>query len=238
MRAAARSANLRAILAEDEDIRPIVLEMVDEMEVTAIEDIRGFRRASMLDHTLSSFIINSETTAFQLREHEYLLFCNLVAQILPDRAAALSTRGLSVEEISLRGVCYGTSSSSKYRNSTVLFQAQPQTGPHETSSLKAGIIQTIFQHMHDDSTKVPQSSPAFYVIVREHPCMIATDDPYRNFGFAGGFLCAEEATELHVIEISQIVSHFAMTKFKDQQFKHYFHVMPLDRVRCSFNFRS
>jgi hypothetical protein len=138
----------------------------------------------------------------------------------------------------LRGVCYGTSSSSKYRNSTVLFQPHPQAGPYETSSPKAGIIQTIFQYMHDDSAKVSKSASAFYVIVREHPCMIATDDPYREFGFAGGFLCAEEATELHVVGISQVVSHFAMTKFKEQPFKHYFHVMPLDRVRYSLNLRS
>lgn len=239
MRAAAHSANLRAILAEDEDIRRVVLEMVDVMEATATEDIRGFRRANMLDRNLNNFAANSTTKPFHLREHEHQLFCDLIKQKIPGRQSKISMQGLSVDEISLRGVCYGTSGSSNYRNSTVLFQPQAQ-GHLEPASLKAGIIQTIFQEPHLFSSERPEL-PVFFAILQEHPCMNPADDPYREFGFAGGFLCANEATALHVIEISQVVSHFALTRFEDEEFKQYFHVMPLDRVRtyalhyCSSN---
>lgn len=230
MRAAAHSANLRAILAEDEDIRRVVLEMVDVMEATATEDIRGFRRANMLDRNLNNFAATSTAKPFQLREHEHQLFCDLVKQTLPDRQSKVSVQVLSVDEISLRGVCYGTSGSSNYRNSTVLFQPQAQ-GHFEHASLKAGIIQTIFQQSNIFSSEHPESLPLFFAILREHPCMNPADDPYREFGFAGGFLCANEATVLHVVEISQIVSHFALTRFEDEEFQQYFHAMPLDRVR-------
>lgn len=236
MRAAAKSANLRAILAEDEEIREVVLEMVHVMEATAQEDIRGFRRATMLDPHLSSFIVNSKATPFHLPDHEHQLFRALVARTSHDRAFNLSAQGLSVDEVSLHGVCYGTSGSSKSRNSTVLFQPQTQHGLSESGSLKAGVIQTIFQHTHHASVDQHQKPvQGIYVVVREHPYMDPADDPYRRFGFSGGFLCAAEAIELHVIALSQIVSHFALTRFEGE-FQNFFHAMPLDRVRQSILF--
>ncbi|KAF9455301.1 hypothetical protein BDZ94DRAFT_1327649 [Collybia nuda] len=235
MRAAARSANIRTILAEDEDIRQVVLEMVNEMETIALEDIRGFRRASMLDHTLSDWYTNSATKQKNLQEHEHQLFCSLIGRIFPDRVLGVSPRVLAVDEISLRGVCYGTSDSSKYQNSTILFKPETQA---ESQPLKAGIIQTIFREHQFPSSRDPNISPAFYVVVQEHRCVNIADDPYRRYGFSGGFLCTNEPIASHIIEISRIVSHFALTRFKTGNLKNYFHVMPLDRLMLSFDFEG
>ncbi|KAF9455342.1 hypothetical protein BDZ94DRAFT_1316338 [Collybia nuda] len=101
MCAATKSTNICTILAEDEDIRQVVLKMVNEIEATSLEDVQGFRRASMLDHTLSNWYTNSATEQTQLQEHEHRLFHIFIGRIFPDRVSGVSPQVLAVDEISL-----------------------------------------------------------------------------------------------------------------------------------------
>lgn len=232
MRTAARGSNLRTLLAEDEAIRESVLEMVTVIETIDQEDTRGFRRANMLDSSLPDFILTSKAKPFRLREHEHNLLCQVIGRRTPlPEETLVPHECLSVNEVSLRGVCYGTSLSSKFRDSTVMFQPSPCDELSVERPLAAGIVQTIFQHTYKSSHPDQPAVTGVYAIVQEHPRMDQNDDPYPEFGFAGGFLCKDEATELHVIELPQIVSHFALTRLLDEG---YFHAMPLDRVRLSF----
>ena len=50
---------------------------------------------------------------------------------------------------------------------------------------------------------------------------------YQKYGFAAGFLCEQQASTRHIIELTQIVSHFALTTLPDEDL---IHVMPVDRV--------
>lgn len=55
-------------------------------------------------------------------------------------------------------------------------------------------------------------------------------DPYMKFGFPAGFLCEKNPTKLHILELSQIVSHFVLTKFSGTRYNDYIHALPVDRV--------
>lgn len=148
---------------------------------------------------------------------------------MPGTSYVASPRVTAVDEISIRGVCFGTSTSSKFRNSAVMFRS------HDDDELKPGIITTIFQSTHH-----PMSShrhKGFYLVVQEHPQIQTSHnnqvDPYLEFGFSAGFLCDKNTMKLHVVELSQIASHFVLTKFSDEQYKEYIHVLPVDRVSIS-----
>ena len=52
MNTSASSANIRAILADDEQIRHIVYGMTDVMDDIALEDARGLQLASILDPSM------------------------------------------------------------------------------------------------------------------------------------------------------------------------------------------
>ena len=71
MYSSARMSNLQAILADDEDIRHVVINAIGTLETIEREDIRRFRRASLLDPTTSTYLPNPSATAFQLAEAPY-----------------------------------------------------------------------------------------------------------------------------------------------------------------------
>jgi len=77
------------------------------------------------------------------------------------------------------------------------------------------VFKRLFLFVHE-YLSVQRSRPGFY-------------DPYRKYGFAAGFLCEEQADILHLIDLTQIVSHFALTTLPDEGL---IHVLPVDRV-CS-----
>jgi hypothetical protein len=52
---------------------------------------------------------------------------------------------------------------------------------------------------------------------------------YRQFGFAGGFLCWNQAIAIHVVGVDKIISHFARTFF-DQRESEHFQVLPLNKA--------
>ncbi|KAF9790775.1 hypothetical protein BJ322DRAFT_1170142 [Thelephora terrestris] len=44
---------------------------------------------------------------------------------------------------------------------------------------------------------------------------------YRQFGFAGGFLCWNQAIAIHVVGVDKIISHFARTFFDQRESEHF-----------------
>jgi hypothetical protein len=55
---------------------------------------------------------------------------------------------------------------------------------------------------------------------------------YRQFGFAGGFLCRKDFAPLIIIEPSSIISHVAVTPLHISGHE-VVHLLPMDRV-CLF----
>ena len=227
---AARNANLRALLSEDDTTHQTMMEMVTVMEFIEKEDVRGFRLATLLDPSQSWNIVESSAKPFHLDVQQYGLLCNLIGHTQPAHARPLSSQVLSVDKISIHGVCYGTSVSPKFRNSSIVFRtSDPQ--PANIRTQKAGSIQAIFQHTHQSPDMV--QIKALYLVVREYLPLNTSNgrvDPYRKFGFAGGFLCKRQGTILHVIEQSQVILHVALTKMRYYD-EDLIHVLPIDRVR-------
>lgn len=235
METAARNSNLHAIIADDEKVRQTIAEMVSTMESTAGEDIRGSRLASMLDPGLPNYPVSLNTKPSKLGDQEFRLLSDLI-QLTATRSSEpllLRAEAVQVDHISLRGVCYATSRSSKSRNSAVVFRrSYILPVDDEVQDLQtAGVIQAIFQYTYLDVKAQPIRG--FYVVVQEHPRMKPRNgwlDPYGKFGFAGGFLCERELTKMHVLHLSNIISHVALTRMECKGFEQLVHVLPVDRV--------
>ena len=220
----ARTANLRAILADDDDVRKTVVEMVNLMASVEKEDIRGFRRATLLDPTSPEYSIPPHAASFSLDEIQYQLLRKRLQGC--DQEIDLTREALVVQEISARGVSYASRAKRSGRDSAIIFKPHDE---HNREVHLAGRIEKIFQYTYNN----PHNVTGFYLIVREHlPTHSTTFDPYKRFGFAGGYLCEREPTTLHVIALSQVLSHFAATGLTWEGREDLIHVLPLDRVCC------
>ena len=227
MKTAARSSNLQAILADDDKLRQMVIETVTVLETIEKEDIRGFRLASLLDPNLPDYAVQPAAMTFTLDAQHYQLLCLLMEQQHKTSVQRLSLprEALSIDKISSRGVCYGTCRSSKSGDNHIIF-LEPDALPTDQ---KAGIIQSIFQYTylaHDIEMK------GFYLIVRELYPMDVTggrSDPYREFS-PRAFLCSSTATKLHVLSLSQVVSHFVLLEMSGNGHEDLILVWPVDQV--------
>lgn len=223
MQSSARASNLRAIVAGDDEIRKPILEMVTMLDSIQREDIRGFRRASLLDPNAPTFTTDLKATPFELEAEVYLLL-SLKLTRNSREPLLLPRNALSVDEISTGGVSYGTAESTHFRNSTVMFREFHHEGP-DSSDDKAGLVAKIFQYTYSVAHTAHDITD-YYILLREYlPIDSGDSDMYRRFGFAGGFLCESNVAGLHVIPVSHIISHFALTKMEEC-----IHVLPIDRV--------
>ena len=223
MLASTRSANLRAILTDDDEIRETVLGMVTAMDTIDREEVRGFRLASQLDPDLPEFMANTNPKVLRFEARPYDLLCEFISRTHPSQPLHLPNEAHSVEEIALRGVRYATVRSSKYRNSRILFR---DPSIDTSNNLQAGVIQDIFEYAYRCADEEKKS---FYLTALGYVRYDHLLDPYPKFGFSGGFLCQAEPSQLHILELSQVVSHFGLTKMTGKYTGH-IHVMPLDRV--------
>ena len=222
LKGAVRNANLSALLSDDECLRKQVVDLVDTLDVIGKEDIRGFRLATVLDPTVPEFTTKAKLTPGSLNGPHFQL---LSASRRADGFSHVLNQVLFLEEISHNGVCYGTHSSSHYRNSAVLFHR----GPEER---QAGVIQNIFEHsccrpisgLGESSTKDYFLIIDIYIPINR----VSFHDPYPPFGFAAGYLCESQPTETLVIKLSQVVSHVVLTPREEIDA---IHVLPVDRVR-------
>lgn len=227
MLVSARSANLRAILADDEEVRQTVLEMVTTMESIDREEMRGFRLANQLDPNLPEFMTNSNPESLLLETEPYNLIHELISRTHPNQALSLPREAHFVEEVALRGVRYATARSSKYRGSRILYQ---NLG---TTTHDAGTIQDIFEYSYRCAG---EERKTFFISVRNYVRYNRDLDPYPKFGFAGGFLCETTPIQLHILQLSQVVSHFGLTRMTGK-YAGYVHVMPLDKVSNTYPFK-
>ena len=237
MNTSARCANIRAMVADDDELRKIASEMVDRMELLSNEDARGSHLARILDPNAPApnFMARSKARVHSIPAHHYKLLCDYI-----DSGRSVSTVPVEAtffDEISLQGICYSTHTSTAYRNSAIIFHER-ETAQAQTSygcQTKAGIIESIFQYSHDHAAIVTgQRVKEIYLVVEElAPVDISDDflDPYRRFGFAGGYLCRSDGRVLRVIHISQVLSHFALTKMRGEGFESLIQVLPVDKVR-------
>lgn len=227
MLASARNANLRALLAQDEEVRQTVLEMVTTMESIDHEERRGFRLANQLNPNLPDFMTNANPTSLQLETDTYNLVCELVSRKHPNQTLSLPKRAQFVDQVALRGVRYGTSRSpQQYRNSRVIYQDIGAVAQ------QAGSIQDIFEYSYL-CTGDPEEKKSLFISVRHHMAHDRDLDPYPKFGFAGGFLCKATPDQLRILELPQIVSHFGLTKMRGK-YEGYVHAMPMDFVSEAF----
>jgi len=225
MKMSTRAANLRGILSDDDAVRDTVNEMLSTIESIEKEDIRGFRRASMLDPASPECASDANGKPFKLDGEPYQLLCDHIRLTSP-LAPLPDPHCLAMKRIGIRGVSYGTWSSPAFRDSNIIFHLR---GPsHLNEDLKhthrAGRVEAVFQHI---------GLKTFYLIVREHQLLDPATDPadvFRQFGFAGGYLCKRDPTSMHILEVSQVVSHFALTEMREEGYEHLIHVLPLDRV--------
>lgn len=212
-----RSANLRAILADDDSLRASVQEIVSVMEQIDHEDIRGFRLASIIDPNSPSYTPRSKPLSGMLHPHHFQLLCHRLGQNIDINNIPKNARFL--KEVSKYGVCYGTTTSA-LKNSSVIFYDSP------SNNSKAGITIHIFEYQW--YRDVNHISKDIFFVVQELEPIHEGRDPYRRHAF-GGFICAATGRE-QVISMSQIKSHFALTRLTESEFNGLIHVLPVDRV--------
>jgi len=143
------------------------------------------------------------------------------------QAFSVTRRVKRLEKVSIRGVVYACENSLP-RDSNVLFR---RLGG---SSSRVGRIWSIFRLQHP-TPEVPIVE-ATYVLVREYLPLSheAMQSQYTQFGFAGGFLChSERWSRFHVVELTDIICHFAKTMVRDGDGS-IMHVLPLNKVKDQF----
>jgi len=100
---AAQATNLRAMLADDWELRGTVREMMASLESTEQEDARGYRHTSLLDPSRLSFIANKKAWPTKLKDETYQLLCVFIARELHP-PLRLPRQALSFDDISISGV--------------------------------------------------------------------------------------------------------------------------------------
>jgi hypothetical protein len=219
LRGAVRNANLFALLSDDDNLRNMVTDLVETMDVIEKEDVRGFRLAAMVNPMVPGFTANAKLTPGSLDGPHFQLLSTLRQA---DGYTHFLNKVLFLEEISHNGVCYGTYPSSHYKNSAIIFR-QPN------SDIKAGVIQNIFEH----SCSVEEKDYFLTLHIYTPINRANFSDPYRPFGFAAGYLCDSQPIGTVVIKLCQVVSHFVLTPIEEIDA---IHILPVDRVSARPSF--
>jgi hypothetical protein len=224
MASSGRMSQLKAMLHDDDELRKDVVEMVTALEGIDSEDIRGFRRATLLDPSAPTFITTSKAVSSQIEEEPYQLLCSLLRTSGDLEPVSLPRKALYLDEISIGGVSYATKGSRKFRDSAVMFR-KPRGHEGHTYDGKPGVIMRIFQYKYYATYEVTQ----YFLLIQEYvPIENPALDVYRSFGFAGGFLCKANLAGYTMVPLTHIVSHVVLTAIDDNLI----HILPIDRV-CS-----
>ena len=70
------TSHLKAILHDNDELHKEVVEMATTLEGIDSEDIRGFRRATLLDPSAPTFINNPKAVSSQIEDEAYQLLCS------------------------------------------------------------------------------------------------------------------------------------------------------------------
>ncbi|KAJ7454114.1 hypothetical protein FB451DRAFT_1049806 [Mycena latifolia] len=229
MKSTARTANLKALLADNPEIRAKVSEAIKVYEWVSNRDSRGVRLATMLDPEDHHFDLESQSRWESLSPRERQLLHEYLCQkyedfVLEDWKASASI----MDQIAINGVRYARKNVLKRdQDSHIMF-----TVP-ETDEIAPGKIQNIFQYWH--TTADGREIKSIYLIVSRYKPdpVLNRPDPYRVHPRVFGALCSAEIIDTGIIENHHVRCHFAPTpiEYNGQDLIHY---MPLSRVRPRF----
>lgn len=249
-----REANFQAMLSDDSEVRSHVSNLVEAYEAVRAEDVRGTRLAHMVNamHLTSQQLVYDRTCLHKSSLPDpvlesFIRFLKRKHLVTVDptsldslRGAVISREARFLDNFSFRGVQYSTLSH-KTRNSHILFQPL-QLGHASDSEApgrpEPGQITHIFLHSLAPSrhSTTAQSGPYpldVYLCVRPYgflqPELSDSDQMYRRFGFAGGFLRQRELVQPTIIEPSNIISHVAVTPVHVKGYP-LLHILPMDQV--------
>lgn len=219
MSVSARSANLSALLTDYDTLRDQVPDIVATLAKSHAHDTRGFYRHHEFQPPAFKLGPKSKRILLDNTTHQKLI------RLLP---ATVSKYVLSYDEVLWRGVPYSCAGSPKFRNSSIMFKP-----PGVASDVSIpGVIEHIFQCDTEVCTDV-------FLLVKGYSHVGHHADPYGKYGFSAGFLCHSTTTtaNLHVISLTSVVCHCAMTSMETIGGDRFIHFLPLDRVNDTFLFR-
>lgn len=226
--AVCRSSNLQGIISSTNLPRQMK-PLRDSFHEVADEDHRGTRLADETHHpptkpprpvTLTQDIRVAVAQFLNRKYRTTKYTADQGQRTVPQSALAL-------DKVSIRGVIYA-SEKTLPRDSNVIFR---RVGG---SSHRAGRIVSMFSLSYTAPDAGGPVSTSTLLVVREWEVIEDEDaqQRYRQFGFAGGYLCWNRTADVHLVEVDNIVSHHAKT-FLGQQESESFHVLPLNKVRES-----
>ncbi|KAF9487476.1 hypothetical protein BDN71DRAFT_1513931 [Pleurotus eryngii] len=216
----ARNANLSALLADNTALCSKVSGMVDILVKFSQEDPQRLARFRKFE-PVPELKLGLKVALACLDDHYHQLLCRQ----LP--AAVSAPRSLSFyDEIMVHGITYSCAGTSKIRNSLVIFHPAA-TMINADTPIYAGAVEKIFHY-------TPLSFTSIFLEIRSFRPVDSGLDSYKKYGFAGGFLCFRNVNDYHVIPISAIISHCALTSMGAQPGQELVHVLPLNRLRQSF----
>jgi hypothetical protein len=138
---------------------------------------------------------------------------------------------LAQESLAVCGMQFSVATHS-LGNSYIVFKIK--SGSDEPWS--AGSIQMIFYLCISETMHGP------FFVIKPYLHLNAVDarfDPYRNFLLAAGQLVYEECADLTICSLDEVWCHFAHTPYRSPNIlTPCIHVLPLDRVRPSYIFKS
>lgn len=226
MNSTARTANLKAILADNADIRAYLSNAIKTYERVSTRDSRGIRLAQMLDPDDSHFDLESRSRWSALSEEERQhLHGYLSAKHADFNLESWKASASIMDQISISGVRYARKNILKRdQDSHIIFTVPgtDQTAPGE--------ILNIFQYWHT-TTSTEVETKSTYLLVNRFSGNPVLDrrDPYKEHPAVFGYLCAAKPVETGIIEVDHVRSHFGLTpiQYNGQDL---IHVLPMSRV--------
>ncbi len=267
MQSSTREANLQTLLKDDTEVHSHVGDLVEVYKSILAKDVHGMHLAHMIDAVhltqKTADIAYDEDSLCETSLSDAIIavlrqFLHCKHPGLSEKdgaegssASVASSKAKVLDRFSLCGVQYSTASH-RAHDSHVFFQ--PPLPLSEMSELKPspepGQITHIFLHPQALAPCCPTSpgqhhQPPIYVCVRPYASLQTSPEPelgnidqmYRQFGFAGGFLCKNNFLPPIIIEPSNIISHVAVTPLKIGGHR-VLHILPMDRVHLSQDFLS
>lgn len=253
MNSSGRSANLKAILADDVTVRTHVYKMIKTWEAVSSRDSRGTRRAYLVDPTQPPTVLMQDGKEETMPDYLYQMLVTYMnnkhhTNAYSDQGPAtlrhihLSRQYLRATTVSIRGVRYCTSQSI-VGDSNIIFRTSP-------GRTVAGSVISIFEHSHDvvdisgDSPFFPRGmhnstrpTSSIFLLVKKYSIPLDSSLPLQQAclkeGFVGGYLRQDVLEQIQIIDVSQVICHFRKLPITISGEK-LIHVYPLDRVRVIF----
>lgn len=224
-KAVCRSSNLQGILSSaslPHQTKPLL----DTFHKVANEDHRGTHLADETHHPPAKppkpVDLSQATRAAIAR---FLNKRHRTDNYTVDRGRwSIPQTALGLDKVSIRGVIFASETVLR-RDSNVIFR---RAGG---STHRAGKIASILS-LSCITPHIGNPVSTITLLVVEEWEVVDDEDSqrrYRQFGFAGGFLCRNRTASVHAIEVDNIVSHYARTFF-GQQGNDSFHVLPLNKA--------